>query len=179
MGVEQLGVPNEGRGYEDSIEAFKMSHEQNSRQILNIAEGRKKTDPRPAYDPNHPDNRWPLQVHRADGTKDVGVTLLGVTIPSERHRITEENQQALKQAIADGYRREPFIKPQVAVLHPDAEKAALKATNENLQAQLNALADQNARIMEAIRRGVPLDSGLPAEDEDPDKDPDKKKGKNK
>lgn len=164
MGVEQLGVPNEGRGYEDSIEAFKMSHEQNSRQILNIAEGRKKTDPRPAYDPNHVDNQWPLQVHRADGTLDVGVTLKGVVVPSERARILKENQEALKQALADGYRREPFIKPQVAVLHPDAEKAALKATNENLQAQINALADQNARILEAVRRGAPLDSGLPPDD---------------
>lgn len=155
MAVEQLGITNEGLGFETSFEAHVLSHELNTKQILNIAEKRKKTDPRPPYNPHHADNQWPLQVHRADGTKDIGISVLGVTNPEIRARILKENKEALQEAIQrDGYRREPFLKPQVEVLSPAAEKAAMLAKQADLQAQIAGLQDQNLRILEAIQRGT-------------------------
>lgn len=138
MGMDGLG---------DAHAAFVEAHESNSKQLLNLAEGRKKNEPRPVYDPSHPDNLWPLMVHHAaKGELTIGKTLKGVTSPSERAQITKANEKAKADALASGYRLEPYIKPQVAVLNPEAEKAALLRRNQELEGQINTLTDEFSKI---------------------------------
>jgi hypothetical protein len=117
--------------------------------LLNVAEGKKKNTPRPIYNPEHPDNAWPVMVYSADPVKPeliVGKSLVGVTDPRQRKQIESDNEAEYKKAIAAGYRDEPYAKPQIAVLDPAQEKLELKRKNDELQAQINALADQFAKL---------------------------------
>lgn len=133
MAVEVLGVPGESNGYGDSMDAFRDAHRNNSRIILNLAQGRKKNAPAQDYDPDHPANQWPLMVyHPAKGEKTVS------------------SAAELKQAKADGYRNEPYLKPQIALLDPAAEKAALVAKNQELEGKLVATQDLLAKFGERL-----------------------------
>ena len=150
MGVEVLGAGGgEVNGHGDSFEAFVQANESNARMLLNVAEGKKKSTPRPAYNPDHEDNAWPVMVYSTDPAKPemtVGKSLVGITDPRERKQIEEDNKVAYKKAVSAGYRDEPYAKPQIAVLDPAAEKIELKRKNDELQAQINALADQMAKL---------------------------------
>lgn len=151
MSVQSYGQTNDGRGHEKSMAAFKRSHEENTNALLNLAEGKSEEEPRPAYDPNHTDNHWPIMVHHAaKGELVVGKSLRGIKDPAERRQVTDTNKAAKKAALDGGYRCEPYLKPQIAVMDPAAEKAAMKAENAELRGQINALNDMMARVLAGI-----------------------------
>ena len=137
-------------GHADSMEAFITSHNQNSTALLNLAEGKPAKAARPAYDPAHPDNAWPLMLHSSKGEITIGKSLKGVTNQAERAAIAKANELAKREAMALGYRPEPFVKPQVAVLDPATEKANMQKRNDELQAALMAQGDQMAKLQASI-----------------------------
>lgn len=148
MAVQAFGEQMQGNGLEQSMEAFNEAHEKNSRSLLNLAEGRKATASRPMYDPSHPDNLWPVMLHHpGKGELTVGRTLKGVNDTSERAAITKANLKAKAEALSDGYRLEPYVKPQVAVLDPAAEKAQLLKRNQELEGHITQLNDQFAKLV--------------------------------
>lgn len=152
MSVEVLGVAGDVDGYGDSMAAFRDSHEQNTRVLLNLAAGRKKNAPLPAFNPQHPDNAWPVMVYHPErGEKTIGVNLLGL-VGGPRQQAERDNKAALAQAQKDGYRAEPYVKPQIVVLDPALEKAAMKATNDALQGQIIAQADELAKLRSAVEK---------------------------
>ena len=55
MPVQAFGQQFSGDGHGDALAAFVASHEVNSVGLLNLSEGKKTTDPRPPYDPTHPE----------------------------------------------------------------------------------------------------------------------------
>ena len=152
MAVQAFGEQFAGNGHEESFAAFKSSHEANSTALLNLAEGKKTTEPRPPFDPNSPDNAWPLMVHHAaKGELTVGKNLKGVEDPRTRKDITQANEAALAVALKSGYRREPYIKPQVPVLDPAAEKAALLRRIQEQDGLLNQQTDLLLRMEDRLK----------------------------
>src|SRR6185312_9959055 len=98
MGVEVIGVGGEINGHGDSIDAFRQANEGNARALLNVAEGKKKNDPRPIYNPDHPDNAWPLMVyHPEKGELIVGKSLAGVSDARLRKQLDADNEEAYKK----------------------------------------------------------------------------------
>ena len=152
MSVEVIGIPGESNGYGDSMDAFRGAHENTSRIILNLAAGRKKNAPAPIYDPSHPDNQWPVMVyHSANGEKVIGTSLAGL-VGAARTQAERENKAALAQAIRDGYRQEPYQKPQIAVLDPAAEKQALADRNKELEGKIVAQQDLLAKLQASVEK---------------------------
>jgi hypothetical protein len=137
-------------GFGESHRAFVRNHSEDSIQLLNLAEDKPKEAPRPAYDPNHPDNAWPLMLHSPKGELTIGKSLKGITNQAERAAIVKANELAKREAVAQGYRPEPYIKPQVAVLDPAAEKANLIKRNDELDAALRAQTDVIASMKAAL-----------------------------
>lgn len=151
---ENFGVDGHG----DSMEGFRKAHVSNTDQILNLAEGKKKTAQRPTYDPDHPDNQWPVMVHSPKGELTVGKSLVGVQDPAARKRIEAENKEAFAAALKAGYRTEPYLKPQVVVPDAAVEKAALLKHNADLSGTIVQQNDQLARLtsrLEALEQGAP------------------------
>lgn len=146
MAVEVLGVPGESNGYGDSMDAFRNAHRDNSRIILNLAAGRGKNDHAPAHDPTHPDNQWPVMVyHPEKGEKTIGVNLLGLK-GAARKEAEQANEAALTLAVKLGFRSDPYLKPQIAVLDPAVEKAAIIAKNHELEGKIVAQADDISKL---------------------------------
>ena len=159
MGVEVIGVVGETNGYGDSMDAFREAHNGNSRILVNLMNGRKKNDFTPPYDPRHPDNQWPkMMYHPAKGELIVGKALIyfepgpfgsriQFSLGGETRKQTEEdNLEAVKEAQINGYRAEPYLKPQIAVLDPAVEKAALLAKNQELEGKVTAANDLIQRM---------------------------------
>lgn len=142
MAVEVIGVGGEVNGHGDSIEAFRTANEQNARALLNVAEGKHKNTPRPAYDSRHADNQWPkMRYHAEKGEVVIGKNLKGIEDRGMRARIEKENQESLAAAEKQGWRAEPYTKPQIAVLDPATEKMELKRKLDEQQGQITALND--------------------------------------
>ncbi len=74
----------------------------------------------------------------------------GVTLPSERERITAENEKALAEALAVGYRRQPFVKPQIAIADPATEKALLVKKIAELEGQNALLSERFQQLMDRL-----------------------------
>jgi len=152
MAVEVIGVPGESNGYGDSMDAFRNSHRDNSRIILNLAAGRKKNDPPIPYNSAHPDNAWPKMVYHAErGEKTIGTNLAGLSAGAKAST-ERDNKAALAQSVKDGYRSEPYPKPQIAVLDPAIEKAQLKAKNEALEGMIVSQADDLAKLRASVEK---------------------------
>ncbi len=174
--VETIGM-GEMNGYADSHADFVAAHELNTRALLNLADAEaqkaagvpvtiKKNDPRPAYDPAHSDNHWPLMIHHAQkGEKVIGKSLKGL---AGRSRLEQEqsNKKELEAHLDPkaGWRREPFPKPQVAVLDPATEKAHMLERNrmlEGLIVQQNDLVQKLSARLDALENGSAGDAGKP------------------
>jgi len=152
MAVEVIGVPGESNGYGDSMDAFRNAHRDNSRIILNLAQGRKKNDPAPAFDPAHPDNAWPLMIYHPEfGEKVIGQHLNHLD-KSVRMHLEGQNKAELAAALKAGWRKEPYVKPQIAVLDPAVEKAAMKAKNDELEGKIVAQADELSKLRQAVEK---------------------------
>jgi hypothetical protein len=153
MGVEVLGAGGEMNGFGDTFAATVRANKENSDILLNLADGKHKNAQRPVYDPDHADNAWPKMVYSANPAKpelSVGKSLKGVVDPRDRKRIEDDNQAAMKAAIAQGFRSQPYPKPQIAVLDPAAEKMELKRKNDELQGQITTLTEQFQKLQEAL-----------------------------
>jgi hypothetical protein len=152
MAVEVVGIGGELDGYGDSMRAFRSAHEGNTAVLLNLAAGRKKNDPAPPYDPNNPDNAWPVMVYHAEfGEKVIGQSLTSLD-KSVRSHIEGQNKSDLAAALKQGWRRDQYIKPQVAVLDPAVEKAAVLKKNQELEGKIVAQADQLAKLTELVNK---------------------------
>lgn len=150
MAVTSYGQTNDGRGHQKSHAAFKKAHEENTTALLNLADGLPEDAARPPYDPTHVDNQWPVMLHHATyGELTVGQTLKGKTEPAIRRQIMEDNHAAKKAALKQGYRSEPYLKPQIVVLDPAVEKAALIRERDDMKGQINALHDMLAKLMQS------------------------------
>ncbi len=148
MGVEVLGVANEGNGHGDTMDSFRQAEITNSRVLLNLAAGRKKNAIAPVYDPDHADNAWPVMMfHPGLGERIVGTTLLGVSDEDARAAIEKANLKAVAQAKADGYRDEPYPKVQIALLDPAAEKKALTDKLTEQGGQIVALSEMVNKLL--------------------------------
>lgn len=149
MAVTSYGEINDGRGHQKSHAAFKKAHEENTNALINLAEGKPGDEARPVYDPQHPDNHWPIMLHHHErGELTIGRTLKGITDPALRREVLEDNHQAKKNAIkVMGYRSEPYVKPQIAVLDPAVEKAALQKQLAEQQGQIVALSDMVSKLL--------------------------------
>lgn len=131
----------EMNGYEDTLAAFVASHESNTHSLLNVTEGKKKTAPRPPYNPNAPENRWPLMVHHeTNGEKAIGKSIVGLSA-SDSMMVTKQNESDLKMALASRWRLEPYEKPQVVILPPEVEKQRLIDQNKALEGQIAMVFD--------------------------------------
>lgn len=149
MAVTSYGEINDGRGHQKSHAAFKKAHEENTNALINLAEGKPGDEPRPAYDPSHPDNHWPIMIHHPErGELTIGKTLKGITDPALRREILEDNHTSKKNAIKNlGYRLEPYVKPQIAVLDPAVEKAAMIKERDEMRGQITALSDMVSKLV--------------------------------
>lgn len=148
MGVEVLGVANEGNGHGDTMDLFRTAEIANSKVLLNLANGRKKNAPQPFYDPAHSDNAWPqMMFHPGLGERTVGVSLVGVTDEDARTALEKSNQKAVAQAKADGYRDEPYPKVQIALLDPAAEKKAMQDRITEQDGKLVALSEMVTKLL--------------------------------
>lgn len=140
-------------GYGDSMEAFRTAHAENTKILLNLADGktgRRKNDPRPAYNPAHPDNAWPQMVyHPEKGHLEVGASV--AKLPEEmKGGQVKKNQNALDAALKGGYRKEPYLKPKVAVADAGTEKAEMIRKNLELQGQITAQNDALAKLQQTV-----------------------------
>ncbi len=161
MAVQVLGIGEEVDGYGDSMEEFRKTHEANTAVLLNLTEGKKKNEPRPAYDPLHRDNQWPVMVyHPEKGEKVVGKSLKGVVETKDKDAIERANNAALQDAKKQGYRSEPYPKPQIAVLSPEAEKKAQADENARLKGQLVAMEDRFNKLIAKLE-GEPAKEDAP------------------
>jgi hypothetical protein len=153
MGVEVLGVANEGNGHGDTMDAFRQAETSNSKVLLNLAAGRKKNAIAPVYNPDHADNAWPKMLfHPGLGERTVGVTLVGKTDEDERAAVEKSNQKAVAQAKADGYREAPYPKVQIALLDPAAEKKALQDKITEQEGKLVALSETVNKLLAASKK---------------------------
>jgi hypothetical protein len=62
------------------------------------------------------------------------------------------NKAALTQAQREGFRLESYLKPQIAVLDPALEKAALIAKNAEFEGKIVAQADELLKLREAVEK---------------------------
>lgn len=164
MAVTQMNPEFGKDGLADSLADFQKAHFENTVGILNAADNIGKPSdlqvkvnaPRPAYDPNHPDNQWPTMVHHAAlGELAVGTNLKGIEDANRRKSILAANQAAYRDALERGYRDEPYPKPQIAVMDPAVEKAELRRQNAELQGQINAMQDRMDKWMAALQPAQP------------------------
>jgi hypothetical protein len=153
MGVEVLGVANEGNGHGDTMDTFRQAEISNSKVLLNLAAGRKKNAIAPVYNPDHADNAWPKMLfHPGLGERTVGVTLVGKTDEDERAAVEKSNQKAVAQAKAEGYRELPYPKVQIALLDPAAEKKALQDKITDQEGKLVALSETVNKLLAASKK---------------------------
>jgi hypothetical protein len=151
MAVQQIDEKFGVDGHAKSVAAFRRAHHENSEGILNAAEGKPTDAPRPTYDPAHVDNQWPVMLHHAvKGELPVGKNLKGVMGSRERSEIVAANETAFDAAIAQGYREEPYLKPQIYVMDPAAEKAALVAKIADLEGTIVAQNDSFEKRLLAL-----------------------------
>jgi hypothetical protein len=150
MGVEVLGVANEGNGHGDTMDSFRQAEISNSKVLLNLAAGRKKNAIAPVYDPDHADNAWPKMLfHPGLGERTVGKSLVGTTDEDERADIEKSNLKAVAQAKVDGYRDAPYPKVQIALLDPAAEKKAMQDKIADQDGKLVALNEKFEKLLAA------------------------------
>ena len=147
MAVEQIGSVGEINGHADAMDAFRAAHELNSRQLVAIGMGLKKNAVIPAYDPEHEDNDFPVMLyHPEKGERIIGKSAKGLGDPKARAALARENADLVLAAKKLGYREEPYVKPQIAILPPEVEKKALQDKLSGLEGQNTLLLDMLTKL---------------------------------
>lgn len=159
MAVQALGKTFGQDGHKKTVAETWRAHVTNSNALLNLTEGKDAEEPREPYYRGHPDNQWPVMVyHPAKGELTIGKNLKGVTKQDERVAIIKQNQQDLKDALAGGYRKEPYPVVKALVMDPATEKAAALAREQELRGQNTMLADLVTKLstrLDAMEAGRP------------------------
>ena len=151
MGVQVFGNQAGANGHEKTMSQFRSSNTTNGNGLLNHFEGKDVDAVRPPYDPKSPDNQWPLMVHHpAKGELTVGKTTLGAPNENAKREIVKQNLADLDAAFKAGYRKEYYVKPQIAVLSPEVEKAESLKREMELRGQNVALQDQLNKLQAAF-----------------------------
>lgn len=120
-----------------ALNKFRTYNKEVSDAVLNLMEGRDENDPREIEERHY----WPTMVYRADNKyKAVG----------NRNWSKEQNEAALKEAFADGYRKEPYVVPQVAVADPQIEKRAIMDQNAELRTTITKMADAQQKLLDRL-----------------------------
>lgn len=133
-------------GHAKTMRIFRESHHSNSRGLVANSLGLEPDAELPDYDPEHQDNQWPRMVHSPKGELAVGDNLKGVVGTAERGKILAANRAALDAALKSGYRKEPYVKPQVPVLDAATEKANLIKQNADLMGHITMQQDLISRL---------------------------------
>ena len=120
--------PNVG-DIDESLAVFRKHHQNVADVLLNLSEGKRKDDSRPSYE----FQAWPKMVYHADGG----------------HAIVNDEKE-MRELEKKGYRKEPFLKAQVAELTPHEQSVALKAQNKALMEQVNSQADLIRKMNEKL-----------------------------
>jgi hypothetical protein len=146
--VTVSGMPREMGGLKESQVAFMKHHKEVADALLNISgigtiDGKPhdKDDPRPPY--VHQD--WPKMVYHA-----------------EHGELVVEDQHELDEALRQRYRPEPYLKPQVALADPRAEKFALQKELKEKDGQITTLADQMRRMQDQMTEMAAKLEAIPA-----------------
>jgi hypothetical protein len=134
--VTVLGVNSGMGGLKESLTKFRKHHEEVGDALMNVSgvgtvtgDAMDKDEVRPPY--VHAE--WPRMYFHADGRQEVAAT------PADGEAFE-----------ARGFRKAPYLKPQIAVLDPATEKKALMDTNAQLQAQITRQNEVAARQQEQI-----------------------------
>jgi hypothetical protein len=138
--VTVTGMGNDMGGLKESLTAFRKHHKEVGAALLNISGVGTvtggpvdKDEERPAY--RH--QEWPIMLYHADGRE---VIVGDPDAPEGR------NKADIKAHLDLGFRREPYVKPQIQVLDPATEKKELLATNRQLQAQITLMNEQLQKL---------------------------------
>ena len=130
--VTVMGVERELEGLKESLSRFRKHHEEVANALLNISgigtmtgDVADKDDPRPAY----VRQEWPKHVYHADGRDK-----------------TVADSAELQLEMDEGFRLEPYQKPQIAVHDPKSEKAALEARLKQQDATIAQLQDMVLKL---------------------------------
>lgn len=122
------GVQNNEGGFKQSMKAFRSHHKDQGDQLLNIADGLDKDDPRAAY----VHQQFPKMLYK----------------PTDEKVVLHEQEEL--DAVSAGWREKPYPKVQIAVLDPATEKKALLDTNNQLQAQMIRMQEQMDKMAAAL-----------------------------
>jgi hypothetical protein len=82
---------------------------------------------------------WPMMVYHANGDERI-----------------VRNKQELKEALDENFRKDPYPRPQIAVLDPATEKKMVQDENRELRAQLARQAETQEKLLarlEALEKG--------------------------
>ncbi len=125
--VTVSGMPREMGGLKESVTAFRKHWKDVGDALLNVSgidtatgQPTDKDEPRMAYEYQP----FPKMVFHA-----------------EHGELTVENQTELDEALTQKYRLEPYVKPQVHMGDPKAEKVALQKELKEKDGQITALGD--------------------------------------
>jgi len=108
---------------------FRKHHKEVGDALLNLSEGKDTEDPRPDYN----FQQYPQMIYHADGDEKI------VHSDSEK-----------KEYLNKGFRVQPYMKPQVAVLDPATEKKALMDQNRQLRQDLTVQGEMMAKMLERM-----------------------------
>lgn len=140
LGVTVIGMQRDGGGLKKALAEVTRYNKIVSDAVLNVsgidtATGQPvdEDEPRAAYDPTADRNQWPKMVYHLDGRE-----------------ATVFNFKEVKEAEGKGYRTEPYLKPQVAVVDPATEKKLLLDRLNQLEAEKTQNADIAFRAMQRL-----------------------------
>lgn len=126
-GVTVTGIQKEMGGLKESQIQFRKHQAEVGDALLNVAEGRDKDDPRPAY--KH--QEFPKMIYH----------------PEKGTVIVKDEIELDEYLRADGWRLEPYLKPQVALEDPKTEKLLLQKQLREKDGEIATLND-NQRAMQ-------------------------------
>lgn len=133
-------------GTKESVAAFRKHHEDLSRQLLNVAEGLDKDDPRPILAPQE----YPMMIY------------------SPRGSVVVKSAQERDKYFEQGYRMQPYPKPQVLINDPKTEKLEMQRENKELRGQLTSQQDQINKLEQMLMESMAQKRG-PGRPPNPDK----------
>lgn len=140
LGVTVIGVQKDGGGLKRAMAEIIKHNKSVADALLNVSgigtatgEPVDEDDPREAYDPKADKNQWPKMLYHPDGRQVLSFNFIEV-----------------KDAQAKGFRLEPYIKPQVAVLDPATEKKMLLDRLNQMEAEKTQNADIASRALQRL-----------------------------
>lgn len=152
LGVTVLGVQRDGGGIKRALAENAKHNKAVADALLNVSgintivrdetgkiieRGSNKAvhedEEREAYNPNDDRNQWPKMMYHSDGRE-----------------VLVFNFVETKDAASKGYREQPYLKAQVAVMDPAEEKKRLLDRLNHMEAEKNQATDLAIRAMQRL-----------------------------